>query len=175
MCISFLAVIVLGSLLAHHSGVYTLYIWLYMAICSHIYMSLTIYMHCISICGKLSVLFHCFLLPYWAARARFGLCVPRFKCVYIYIYIGSALRASLYIVIHTCIWAIYAPSKPCIHIYVCHIYVCCLNLHVNMHYILCIYHFGMLQACRLSPGHAWLEIYRMSQMVGTVGWLARRI
>ena len=68
----------------------------------------------------------------------------------IYIYTGSALRASLYIGIYTCIWAIYAQSKPCIHIYGCHIYVCCLHLHVNMHYVLCIYHFA---CCKLVVLH----------------------
>ena len=72
-------------------------------------------------------------------------------CIYIYI-LAPLLHASLYIGIYTCIWAIYAQSKPCIHIYVCHIYVCCLHLHVNMHYVLCIYHFGMLQAFGL---HHW--------------------
>ena len=77
-----------------------------------------------------------------ALRAKIQACI--------YIYIGSALRASLYIAIYTCIWAIYAQSKPCIHIYGSHIYVGCLHLVVNMHYVLCIYHFGMLQACRLT-------------------------
>ena len=43
------SVIVLGSHFVHYSGVYTLYIWLYMAICSHIYTLLTIHMHCINI------------------------------------------------------------------------------------------------------------------------------
>ena len=66
--------------------------------------------------------------------------------MYIDIYIGSTLRASLYFGIHTCIWAIYAQSKPCIYIYGSHKYFFCLHLVVNMHYVLCIYHFGMLQA-----------------------------
>ena len=84
----------------------------------------------------------------------------------IYIYIGSALSASLYIGIYTCIWAIYAQSKPCIHIYVCHIYVCRFPLVVNMHYVLCIYHFGMLQACRPTS-----EPYRSQQepIIATLG------
>ena len=40
MHMSFLAVIVLGSHLTHHSGMYILYTWVYMAICSYIYMFL---------------------------------------------------------------------------------------------------------------------------------------
>ena len=77
-----------------------------------------------------------------ALRAKIQMCI--------YIYIGSALCASLYIGIYTCIRAIYAQSKPCIHIYGSHIYVGCLHLVVNMHYVFCIYHFGMLQACCLT-------------------------
>ena len=81
-----------------------------------------------------------------ALRAKIQACI--YIYIYIYIYIGSTLRASLYFGIYTCIWAICAQSKSCIHIYRSHIYVGCLHLVVNMNYVLCIYHFGMLQACR---------------------------
>ena len=138
----------LGSLLVHHSGVSSLCIWLYMAICSHIYCHRP-YICIVLAYMEATVLFHCFLLPYWAARARFGL-ARQDSSVYIYIYIGSALRASLYIAIYTCIWAIYAQSKPCIHIYGFHIYVFWLHLVVIMHYVLCIYH---LACCKLVVLH----------------------
>ena len=75
-----------------------------------------------------------------------ALCTKIQACIYICI--GSALRASLYIGLYTCVWAIYAQSKPCIHIYGSYIYVFCLHLVVNMHFVICIYHFGILQACR---------------------------
>ena len=75
-----------------------------------------------------------------ALRAKIQVCV--------YIYIGSALRASLYIGKYTCIWAIYAQSKPCTHIYGCHIYVYCLPLEVNMLLSFAYMRLCMLQACR---------------------------
>ena len=40
------------------------------------------------------------------------------------------------------------------YIYGSHIYVGCLYLVVNMHHVLCIYHFGMLQAYRLTSQYA---------------------
>ena len=44
----------------------------------------------------------------------------------------------------------YIQYKPLLHIYGCYIYVFCLHLDVNMHYIICIYHFA---CCKLVVLH----------------------
>ena len=126
---------------------YTLYIWLYMAICSNIYMFLTIYLHCINIYGSfgLYTIASCSYIGLcWldlALRAKIQACICIYIYIYIYIYIGSALHASLYIGLYTCIWAIYAQS---IHIYGCHIYIYGFYLAVLVHCFFFIYHFGTL-------------------------------
>ena len=45
------------------------------------------------------------------------------------------------------IWAINSQSKPCIHIYVYHIYVFSLHSAVSIHFIICIYMLGHVASC----------------------------
>ena len=64
---------------------------------------------------------------------------------YIYMYMGHIHPIQA---LHTYIWIPY------------HIYVFCLHLDVNIHYVICIYLFGMLQACRPTSNtklHTGLE------------------
>ena len=74
-----------GKSFAHHLGVYILYIWVHMAICSHIYMFLTIYIRYINLyrsLGSYSIASYSHF-----GLHRLGLALHTNIQAYIYIYI----------------------------------------------------------------------------------------
>ena len=96
---------------------------------------------------KLSALFHCFLLPYGAARARFGL-ARQDSSVCIYIYWLRFVRKPLYR--HIYMYMGHTRPIQTLYIYICMPYICLLHSFA-CEYALCPLHIPFWHVASFRP------------------------